>query len=77
MPYSHDIPKKDVAQLVGVSESTIVRWVKAKTFPQPFAVGGRTFFHRPEIDKWLANKREQRGFQRAFLKLEAMNENIL
>ena len=47
------------------------------TFPQPFAVGGRTFFHRPEIDKWLANKREQRGFQKAFVKLEVMNENIL
>ena len=77
MPYSHNIPKKEVARLVGVSVSTIVRWVKAKTFPQPFAAGGRTFFHRPEIDKWLANKREQRGFQRAFLKLEAMNENIL
>ena len=77
MPYSYNIPKKDVARLVGVSESTIVRGVKAKTFPQPFAVGGRTFFYRPEIDKWLANKREQRGFQKAFLKLEAMNENIL
>ena len=38
MPYSYNIPKKEVARLVGVSESTIVRWVKAKTFPQPFAV---------------------------------------
>ena len=31
----------------------------------------------PEIDKWLAKKREQRCFQKAFVKLEAMNENTL
>ena len=69
MPYSYNIPKKEVARLVGVSESTIVCWVKAKTFPQPFAVGGRTSFHRPEIDKWLANKRETERFSEGIFKI--------
>ena len=63
MPYSDNIPKKEAARMVGVSESTIVRWVKAKKFPQPFVIEGRTFFYKPEIDTWLEEKREQRGFQ--------------
>ena len=49
----------------GVSESTIVRWVNADKFPAPFVIEGRTFFYRPEVDNWLAEKREQRGFQDA------------
>ena len=69
MPYSENISKKEAARIVGVSESTIVRWVKAGKFPQPFAIEGRTFFYKPEVDQWLAAKREQRGFQEAFATL--------
>ncbi len=72
MPYSNNISKKETARMVGVSESTIVRWVNVGKFPAPFPIEGRTFFYRPEIDSWLAKKREQRGFQEAFAALDAM-----
>ena len=74
MPYSNNISKKEAARMVGVSESTIVRWVNAGKFPAPFPIEGRTFFYRPEIDGWLAEKREQHGFQEAFVALDAMVE---
>jgi excisionase family DNA binding protein len=72
MPYSNNISIKETARLVGMSESTIRRWVKEAVFPLPFKVGGRTFFYKPEVDGWLAEKREHRGFQEAFVALEAM-----
>tara|TARA_B100000575_G_C22893707_1_gene519948 strand:+ start:322 stop:654 length:333 start_codon:yes stop_codon:yes gene_type:complete len=72
MPYSNNISKKEAARMVGVSESTIVRWVNAEKFPAPFVIEGRTFFYRPEVDNWLAEKRQQRGFQEAFATLDAM-----
>lgn len=74
MPYSENISKKEVARIVGVSESTIVRWVKAGKFPQPYAIEGRTFFYKPEVDEWLLEKREQRGFQEAFTALDTMEK---
>ena len=72
MPFSDNISKKEVARVVGVSESTIVRWVKDKRFPAPFAIEGRTFFFRPEVENWLAEKREKRGFQEAFVAIDAI-----
>ena len=72
MPYSNNIPIKETARLVGMSESTIRRWVKDAEFHIHFKVGGRTFFYKPAVDGWLAEKREQRGFQEAFVALEAM-----
>lgn len=72
MPYSNNISIKETARLVGMSESTIRRWVKEVVFPLPFKVGGRTFFYKPEVDGWLDEKREHRGFQEAFVALEAM-----
>lgn len=77
MPYSNNISIKETARLVGMSESTIRRWVKETVFPLPFKVGGRTFFYKPEVDGWLAEKREHRGFQEAFVALEAMVKNSL
>ena len=32
---------------------------------------GRQFFCKPEVDTWLAQKREQHGFQKAFAALDA------
>ena len=72
MPYSNNISKNETARMVSVSESTIVRWVNAGKFPAPFPIEGRTLFYRPEIDSQLAEKREQRGFQEAFVALDAM-----
>lgn len=72
MPYSNNISKKETARMVGVSESTKVRWENAGKFPAPFVIEGRTFLFKPEVDNWLAEKREQRGFQEAFAALDAM-----
>ena len=72
MPYSKNISIKETARLVGMSESTITLCVKEAEFTLPFKVGGRTFFYKPEVDGLLAEKREQRGFQEAFVALEAM-----
>ena len=70
MTYSDNISKKQVARMVGVSESTIVRWVKAKKFPLPYTIGGRTFYYKPEVETWLEKKREERGFQKIFSDLK-------
>lgn len=58
MSYSDNIPKKQAARIVGVSESTIVRLVKTDDFPRPFKIGGRTFYSEVEIKTWMeARKR--------------------
>ena len=72
MPYSNNISKKEVARIVSVIESTIVRWANAGKFPIPFVIEGRTFFYRPKVDNWLVEKRERRGFPEAFAVLDAI-----
>ena len=59
---SDNIPIKEVARRVGVSVSTIVRWVKKDTFPQPYTFNGRTFFSAIEVDDWQSEKKDSRGF---------------
>ena len=76
MPYSNNISKKEAARIVSVSESTIVRWVNAGKFPAPFVVEGRTFFYRPEVDNWLAEKREQSSFKEVFAALNAVVKKL-
>ena len=72
MPHSNNISKKEAARMVGVSESTIVRWVNAGKFPAPFVIEGRTFFYRPEVENWMAEKRERRGYQEAIAALDGI-----
>jgi predicted DNA-binding transcriptional regulator AlpA len=60
MSYSDNIPKKQAARLVGVSESTIVRLVKTDDFPHPFKIGGRTFYSEAEIRTWIELKKNAR-----------------
>ena len=52
MTLSDNIPKKEVARLIGLSESTIVRLVQKNIFPLPYRLGGRTFFSRQEVKQW-------------------------
>ena len=59
---SDNIPIKEVARRVGVTVSTIVRWVKKGTFPQPYTFNGRTFFSAKEIEDWQNEKKNNRGF---------------
>ena len=46
MTYSDNISKKEAARIINLSESTIVRMVNAGKFPQPYQIGGRTFFSK-------------------------------
>ena len=66
MTYSDNISKKQVARMVGVSESTIVRWVKAKKFPLPYTIDGRTFYYKPEVETWLEKKERKEVFKKYF-----------
>ena len=59
------IPKKEVARIFEVSESSIVRWVQSTDFPKPFQLGGKTVFIRQEIMGWLEKQKSLRGFARS------------
>jgi predicted DNA-binding transcriptional regulator AlpA len=60
MSYSDNIPKKQAARIVGVSESTIVRLVKTDDFPKPFKISGRTFYSETEIRTWIEVRKNTR-----------------
>ena len=59
---SDNIPIKEVIKRVGVTKSSIVRWVKKGAFPQPYTYNGRTFFSAKEIEDWQNEKKNNRGF---------------
>ena len=62
MTCSDNISKKEVARILNVSESTIVRWVHAGKFPKPYQIGGRTFFSKKEVLEFNEEEKKQRGF---------------
>ena len=62
MTYSDNIPKKEVARFVGVSESTIYRLVNNGEFPKSYLIGGRTFWSKSEVQMWINKIKEQRQF---------------
>ena len=59
---SDNIPIKEVAKRVGITASSIVRWVKKDVFPKPYTLGGRTFFSAKEVDAWTDDQKANRGF---------------
>ena len=62
MTYSDNISKKEAARIINLSESTIVRMVNAGKFPQPYQIGGRTFFSKKEVLEFNEEEKKQRGF---------------
>lgn len=53
--------KRHTADFLGISDSTLNRWVKAKKLPQPFELeGGLYVFDAAEIRAWVDNKKVQR-----------------
>ena len=62
MVYSDNIPKKQVARMLGLSETTIVRLVKKNDLPLPYRLGGRTFYSKTEVVQWEKDKKLIRGF---------------
>ena len=47
----------DVAQLLGVSPETVLRWRRAGIFPQPIQLGARVLaWPREDIEAWLKGR---------------------
>ena len=52
MSYSNYISKKQVARILGVSTSSVIRWVKTNNLPKPFKFGSNTLkWDITEIEK--------------------------
>ncbi len=47
---------KQVAEMLGVTTSTVWRWRDAKEIPMPIEIGGTLRWRRAEIEKWIAEK---------------------
>ncbi len=64
------LDKRETANAVSLSESTISRMVSNGEFPQPVRAGGRVLWRAGDIDKWskgLSNipaRKETRGRKR-------------
>lgn len=57
------IRKKDVARLLDISESTVVRWSKNGRLPPPFSIGpNRTVWLHSEIVSFVEMMQTNRGF---------------
>ena len=68
MTYSDNIPKKEVARIINLSESTIVRMVNAGKFPPPYKLVEHTFFSREEVLAFIEEKKKKRGFGKPKIK---------
>ena len=63
MTISRFIPKKEVARILGVSVSTVIRWSKKGLLPQPFELGpNKTMYVHDEIEVYIEKAKETRGF---------------
>lgn len=63
MSYSNYISKKQVARILGVSTSSVIRWVKTNNLPKPFKFGSNTLkWDITEIEKWIEERKNKRGF---------------
>lgn len=51
---------REVAEIVGTTEQTVRRWVMGEKhgFPRGLKVGGRRWFLRSEVDRWLESGRQ-------------------
>ena len=62
MTKSKYIQKKEVANIVNVSESSIARWPKTTDFPKPFQFGHKTVWDIDEVYAWIEKQKQTRGF---------------
>ena len=50
------VRKEQLAQLFGVSQRTIERWVRLRLLPAPLRLGRKGFFYLPSIKRHLADR---------------------
>ncbi|GIU46533.1 helix-turn-helix transcriptional regulator [Shewanella algidipiscicola] len=51
------VKKPELQRLLGISRSTLGRWIKSGQFPPPVLIqSGRSFWRFKDIDQWLPNK---------------------
>ncbi len=63
MSYSNYISKKQVARILGISTSSVSRWVKTNNLPHPFKLGPNIVkWDIKEIEKWIEERKNNRGF---------------
>ena len=59
MQKSDLITRKEVSSILKVSESTVIRWVKAKHFIPPFVLGpNRTVWSKTAVMAWLEKQKD-------------------
>ncbi len=51
--------KEQIAQLFGVSQRTIERWVRLRGLPKPIRLGRTLLFHIPTLKEHLAAQAQQ------------------
>lgn len=47
---------KQVAEMLGVTTSTVWRWRDQMEIPQPIVVGATLRWRRSDLEKWLSEK---------------------
>ena len=52
---------REVSAITATSDSTVLRWVKNGTFPQPIKINGCTRWKRSEVDDFLSNALSRRA----------------
>jgi excisionase family DNA binding protein len=55
MQHLNVIPRGQLCEQIGVSRSTIKRWIQTRNFPQPLKASGREpLFNRDAVDQWFS-----------------------
>ena len=63
MSYSNYISKKQVARILGISTSSVSRWVKTNYLPEPIPFGPNIIkWDINEIEKWIEERKNNRCF---------------
>ena len=62
MTKSKYIQKKEVANILGISTSSVIRWVKTKDLVEPFQFGHKTVWDIDEVYEWIEKQKQTRGF---------------
>ena len=55
MQHLNVIPRGQLCEQLGVSRSTIKRWIETRNFPPPLRASGREpLFNRDAVDQWFS-----------------------